>query len=87
MEVAPDTFVRYRTALEEIASEDCTYFACEVGDCKHDPEVERDCPQCGDDVQQHFDPGCPGEVCTARRALAGADIEQEKALSQEGAGV
>lgn len=66
---------RFRKALEDIASEDCTYFDCNVGGCDlgHN-EDDPDCVLCGDDVELHYDPECPGSECHARRALAGVDL-------------
>ena len=47
-------------ALEEIASEECTYIDCAATNHR-EIEPPADLP--------YFDPECPGEVCTARKAL------------------
>lgn len=82
MEVAPDKYVLYRTALEEIAARECEHFACEVGNCPHGHnEEDPDCVKCGDDVLLHYDLTCSGDPCTARRALAGVNVSLEETAS------
>ena len=62
-------------ALREISSEECTYIDCRVREgCPSDTNDDGDCgqpfcPFCGRSVEYHHDPECPGEVCTARKAL------------------